>query len=927
MRACARTRVSVLSLMILSAAAGGINLHAQPLLNFNRITSNWPTVELYFTASCDSVQSRITDKSLLSIRENGVEMDSFQLHCPDPTIRCPMSAALVFDASGSMQGRGNAAAKAGGLAFLEGFDGTGDEACILWFTSVVTKAQQMTVYKDLLRNAINALPASGPTALWDGIFLGIQDLVYDGVNPCRAVVVITDGADGSSQRTPEEIIALATRNRIRVYAIGFGSSINPVPLNLVAELTGGRYFQTDDPDELVRIYRDIFSIISSSFENECLITYEASCKDGGTRNVELALSNFCGGSDAKTKSWRAPRDTTTFEPLGIRIPDATIWSGDTAVIPLELTTPLDNAMIHPAQFALKIDHSRLQLEGVDTPTGCLLEGVPITVAPTPDGHVITTGARTMMTTQSLPAPLALLRFTVKRAVMDSMSAGIGLADWIFQAGCFAPQLSGGVLKAYSDKLGAFAVIDSITSKDGRVFVHFRARCKGAFATSLEAGAAHIAVDGIDTPAPIVSGPTAVNGMTAEFADPCPDGGTHQLELRLQPFCDTVFTMTRAYKSEKRNLGVTVTGSRHLCPGDTARLDAVGGYSSYAWSDGSTTSHMVVTGAGEYFYTATGPGGCVLDSDTIRITGSVIPVITPPGPITICEGKTVTLDAGAGYVSYEWSNGHSGRLLVVSESGDYHVTAVDGEGCVMTSAAARVDAVTELHPSITASGPKEFCEGDIVVLLADQGYQRYVWSTGDTTAAIVVGSSGSYTVTVYLDGGCSGTSEPVTVTVHPLPAKPSIYRTGDDLSTDTAYAYQWYFGDVEIPGGTSRSQRAVQTGTYRVKVTNSEGCSAMSETYMVTTLPAAHTPDAESFAIDVHPNPAGDAITVSLRGLDHGTARLRLYDPLGRELRSLTLESSAGAGICSFSLAGLPPGIYLFRAEHGSAAALKLFVRK
>jgi hypothetical protein len=306
---------------------------------------------------------------------------------------------------------------------------------------------------------------------------------------------------------------------------------------------------------------------------------------------------------------------------------------------------------------------------------------------------------------------------------------------------------------------------------------------------------------------------------------------------------------------------------------------------------------------------------------------VIPLITPQGPITICEGKTVTLDAGAGYVSYEWSNGHDGRLLEVSESGDYHVTAVDGEGCVMTSAAVRVNVVTELHPSVTALGPTAFCEGDSVVLQADPGYQRYEWSTGDTTARITVGSGGSYTVTVYLDGGCSGTSEPVIVTVHPLPAKPAIYRTGDDLSTDTAHAYQWYFGDVEIPGGTSRSQRAVQTGTYRVKVTNSEGCSAMSETYMVTTLPVADAADAESFTIDVHPNPAGDAITVRLRGHAHGTARLRLYDPLGRELKSVIPDGASSTGIYSLSLAGLPPGIYLLRAECGPVAALKPFVRR
>ncbi|MEJ5302344.1 MAG: hypothetical protein HPY80_10360 [Bacteroidales bacterium] len=52
-----------------------------------------------------------------------------------------------------------------------------------------------------------------------------------------------------------------------------------------------------------------------------------------------------------------------------------------------------------------------------------------------------------------------------------------------------------------------------------------------------------------------------------------------------------------------------------------------------------------------------------------------------GPdITTCEGKSVTLDAGAGYVNYQWSTGDNTRWIEVYKSGAYQVWVIDLHQC-------------------------------------------------------------------------------------------------------------------------------------------------------------------------------------------------------------------------------------------------------
>lgn len=67
----------------------------------------------------------------------------------------------------------------------------------------------------------------------------------------------------------------------------------------------------------------------------------------------------------------------------------------------------------------------------------------------------------------------------------------------------------------------------------------------------------------------------------------------------------------------------------------------------------------------------------VDASTYLELGSDLE-ITPPGPVVITQGESVTLTATTtGFSGHEWSNGATGASIVVNTAGTYTVTANDG----------------------------------------------------------------------------------------------------------------------------------------------------------------------------------------------------------------------------------------------------------
>jgi hypothetical protein len=214
--------------------------------------------------------------------------------------------------------------------------------------------------------------------------------------------------------------------------------------------------------------------------------------------------------------------------------------------------------------------------------------------------------------------------------------------------------------------------------------------------------------------------------------------------------------------------ISPSGSTTFCPGGNVTLDAGAGYTSYLWSNGSTSQSIIVSTSGTFDVTVTDGNGCTGTSASVTTTvgANLSPVITPSGPLTFCAGGSVVLDAGT-YASYLWSDGSTTQSISVSTSGSFTVTVTDGNGCSGTSPSVTTSVGANLSPVITPSGPLTFCEGGSVVLDAGT-YASYLWSDGSTTQSISVSTSGTFNVTVSDGNGCTGVSPIVTTQLNPLP---------------------------------------------------------------------------------------------------------------------------------------------------------------
>ena len=209
--------------------------------------------------------------------------------------------------------------------------------------------------------------------------------------------------------------------------------------------------------------------------------------------------------------------------------------------------------------------------------------------------------------------------------------------------------------------------------------------------------------------------------------------------------------------------VSPSGNLLLCNGESATLAASG--NNIQWSTGATGNSITVSSAGSYYCTSSNGCGNSTSSNVVTVNTVSCPTPLPGSNFSVCPGRNKTLDAGDGYDSYLWSTGASTRTISAGP-GTYTVT-VSKDGCYATSAPVTVSYFTVTTPTITVSGPLQFCQGGSVTLSSSEAIS-YLWNTGATTQSINVGSSGSFFVSTIDANGCSATSAAVNVTVNSLP---------------------------------------------------------------------------------------------------------------------------------------------------------------
>jgi uncharacterized repeat protein (TIGR03803 family) len=172
-----------------------------------------------------------------------------------------------------------------------------------------------------------------------------------------------------------------------------------------------------------------------------------------------------------------------------------------------------------------------------------------------------------------------------------------------------------------------------------------------------------------------------------------------------------------------------------------------------------------------FYGTTTAGGPYDAGVVFRLTVPLtcFPAVQISGPDVICAGQSVTLDAGPGYSTYLWSTGDTTRTIAVTPSATtaYSVSVTGQYAC--TGTATKTVTLNPLPTPVITQSPGS---GGSVVLTASAS-SSYLWSTGATSQAITVSTSGPYQVTVTNAAGCASASAVTNVSVTPTGSSVSV----------------------------------------------------------------------------------------------------------------------------------------------------------
>lgn len=291
--------------------------------------------------------------------------------------------------------------------------------------------------------------------------------------------------------------------------------------------------------------------------------------------------------------------------------------------------------------------------------------------------------------------------------------------------------------------------------------------------------------------------------------------------------------------------VILVNNETICSGTEVTLTASGGV-SYTWeAPGMVLPSLASVNvkpalSTSYTVTGTGANGCKSKAIALVIVNAIPDIAVNSG--VICKGKNIVLKAVGAATAFSWNASDGSQLPPASEINVSPVTnttyTVTGtlKGCSDTAIAhVNVNPV----PVITVNNAAVCARQEVMLTAA--GGTSYVWSTGGTSATIVVtpSISTSYTVTGTV-AGCSNTAVAV-VTLYGNPVT-SFYPNPRELSEDEPRVnlfnstsgknlmYEWNFGDAENPLNTSTEQNPAHVyskpGTYTIclKATDSlHGC--------------------------------------------------------------------------------------------------------
>ncbi len=262
-------------------------IHAVPI----QVNVDLVLVNVTVTDSYDRIVTGL-EQSNFQVFDDKVEQQIASFSTED----VPISVGMIFDSSGSMADKIGKSKEAVAQFFKT--SNPQDEFMLINFNDRLKLVSGFTSKFDNLESGLLSVKAEGRTALLDAIYLGL-DAMKQATTNRKALLIISDGGDNHSRYTENDIKRAVKEGDVEMYAVGIFEPLSsrtrtleeangPELLAELAQVSGGRMFSVEDPNELP----DIMEKISLELRNQYVVGYKPSnlIRDGRWRRVKVKLA-------------------------------------------------------------------------------------------------------------------------------------------------------------------------------------------------------------------------------------------------------------------------------------------------------------------------------------------------------------------------------------------------------------------------------------------------------------------------------------------------------------------------------------------------------------------------------------------------------------------------------------------------------------
>lgn len=293
-----------------------------------------------------------------------------------------------------------------------------------------------------------------------------------------------------------------------------------------------------------------------------------------------------------------------------------------------------------------------------------------------------------------------------------------------------------------------------------------------------------------------------------------------------------------------------------------KVDAISGTSPYSfdWNTGDTTSMIEDLTADLYSCTVTDKVGCqAVVFGEISEPDSMVSIIVSQENID-CFGEntgSINTDVIGGFPPYTfaWNTGEQSDDIFDLTKGKYQLTITDANACIVTSDTVTLTEPEELHVSVDSALAAECIlshDGYLSVEVkgGDENY-NYFWSTNTQDTFALEGiPAGVYSVTVTDQNNCKATLSNYELNATSRPIAVDLMIAQDNICHNdsigiivanishghTPIDYNWSAGVNRVNNNLTDSLISLPAGTYKLSVTDAEGCIGVSDTIRLEEIP-------------------------------------------------------------------------------------------